>query len=118
MQNLPQSQPETNREKRNSVIVRAAVSFPGTSSIERRVRNLSRSGACVEHEGEMQPGATVLLQIGALNDLAAEVMWVTERLAGLRFAEPIDLEEARKPRGAGIKPQVGWIAEINDAYRR
>lgn len=113
-------QPETAREKRSSVIVRATVSYPGARPTERRVRNLSRSGACMEHAGELQAGATVLLQMGTINDLAAEVMWVTERLAGLRFADPIDLDEARKPRGIGIgvQPKAGWIAEINDAYRR
>ena len=112
------SPPDHEREKRNSVIVRAAVSFPGSAPAERRVRNLSRSGACVEHDGELQVGATVLLQMGTISDLAAEVMWVTGRLAGLRFAEPIDLDDARRPRGVGIKPKAGWIAEINDAYRR
>ncbi len=109
---------EPAREKRNSVIVRAAVAFPGGLPNERRVRNLSRSGACVEHAGELAAGATVQLQMGTITDLAAEVMWVTERLAGLRFAEPIDLDEARKPRGIGTTPKAGWIAEINDAYRR
>ncbi len=106
------------REKRNSVIVRAALSVPGGLQVERRIRNLSRSGACVEHEGDLQTGNTILLQMGSLCDLAAQVMWVTDRLAGLRFAEPIDLDEARKPRGVAVKPKAGWIAEINDAYRR
>lgn len=109
---------EPPREKRNSVIVRAAVTPPGGQPTECRVRNLSRFGACVEHAGEFQPGTTVMLHMGALHDLYAEVMWVTDRLAGLRFAEPIDLEEARKPRGIGVKPKAGWIADINDAYRR
>ena len=87
------------REKRNSVIVRALVEAPGGAAVERRVRNLSRSGACVEHAGELRDG-------------------ITDRLAGLRFADTIDLEEARKPRGVGVRPRAGWIAEINDAYRR
>lgn len=106
------------REKRNSVIVRAAVSFPGGMPVERRVRNLSPSGACVEHDGELHNGATIQLHMGSLTDLSAQVMWVTDRLAGLHFAEPIDLDEARKPRGIAVKPKAGWIADINDAYRR
>ena len=110
--------PDTVREKRNSVIVRAAVSVAGGAPVERRVRNLSPSGACVEHDGELRDGATVQLHMGSLSDLSAEVMWVTDRLAGLRFAEPIDLDEARRPRGIGVKPKAGWIADINDAYRR
>jgi hypothetical protein len=109
---------EPPREKRNSVIVRAAVTATNGTTAERRVRNLSRLGACVEHAGELQSGTSVVLHMGTLHDLRAEVMWVTDRLAGLRFAEPIDLEEARKPRGVGIKPKAGWIVDINDAYRK
>lgn len=114
---MPDS-PDSTREKRNSVIVRAAVSVPGGVPMERRVRNLSPSGACVEHDGDLRDGATVHLQMGTLGDLTAQVMWVSGRLAGLHFAEPIDLDEARKPRGIAVKPKAGWIADINDAYRR
>jgi len=109
---------EPTREKRNSVIVRAAVSLPGCASIERRVRNLSRSGACVEQDGALRPGMTVLLHMGTLNALAAEVVWVTERLAGIRFAEQIDLDEARKPRGIGLQAKAGWMVDMSHAYRR
>ena len=110
--------PEPAREKRNTVIVRAVVNAPGSLQFERRVRNLSRSGACLEHGGELHEGMTIQMQMGTLRDLAGEVVWTTERLAGIRFAESIDLEEARKPRGVGAVPKAGWIAEINDAYRR
>jgi len=112
------SLPEPEREKRNTVIVRAIVNAPGSSSVERRVRNLSRSGACLEHGGELKDGMVLAIQMGALHDLAGEVMWTTDKLAGVRFAENIDLDEARKPRGTGAVPKAGWMAEINDAYRR
>lgn len=115
---IPDPDRASEREKRNSVIVRAIVHAPGAAEAERRVRNLSRSGACIEHSGELTVGMSVLLQMGTLTDLVGEVMWVTEKLAGLRFAKTVDLEEARKPRGIGVKPKAGWIAEINDAYRR
>ena len=112
------SLPEPEREKRNTVIVRASVNTPGGPPVERRVRNLSRSGACLEHTGELKDGMVVQLQMGAIQDLAGEVVWTTEKLAGVRFADNIDLDEARKPRGTGALPKAGWIAEINDAYRR
>jgi hypothetical protein len=115
---MMQQPSEPLREKRNSVIVRALVRTPGGDEAERRVRNLSRSGACLEHKGELQDGMTLTLKMGALDDLSAQVMWVTERLAGVRFDEAVDLDEARKPRGTGAAPKAGWIAEINDAYRR
>ncbi|USU06484.1 PilZ domain-containing protein [Sphingomonadaceae bacterium OTU29LAMAA1] len=112
------SPPEPAREKRSSVIVRAIVHGTNGTQAERRVRNLSRSGACIEHDGDLTNGTTVLLQMGALTDLPAVVVWVTERLAGLRFADAVDLEEARKPRGMGVKPKAGWMTDMNDAYRR
>lgn len=112
------SNAEPQREKRNSVIVRALVAAPGSPAAERRVRNLSRSGGCIEHAGDLTVGKTVTLQMGTLSDLSAEVMWVTDRLAGLQFAESVDLDEARKPRGVGAKAKAGWMADINDAYRR
>jgi len=111
-------QTDTDREKRSSVIVRAIVTPPGGRPVERRVRNLSRSGACIEHEGELTNGMVVALHMGTIDDLDGRVMWVTERLAGLHFSQPVDLEQARKPRGIGTAPQTGWMAQINDAYRR
>lgn len=106
------------REKRNSVIVRALVMAVGIAPAERRVRNLSRSGACLEHDGTLKAGMTVLMQMGALQDLAAEVMWVTDRLAGVRFAQDVDLDAARKPRGVATVPRAGWIVDADDPYRR
>jgi len=106
------------REKRSAVIVRAVVTTPGHDDAERRVRNLSRSGACIDHGGELATGMTVLLQMGTIVGLPASVMWVTDTLAGLQFAERIDLEEARKPRGTGAVPKAGWMADIQHAYRR
>jgi hypothetical protein len=110
--------PEPSREKRNSVIVRAAVSVPGGPPVEHRVRNLSRSGACIDNTGEFVAGMLLRLDMGHITELTGEVVWVKDRLAGIRFAEPIDLDEARKPRGVTAVPKAGWMANINDAYRR
>ena len=106
------------REKRNSVIVRAIVMTPDGKSRESRVRNLSRHGACMEHHGDLTAGMTVMLHLGSMPDLMATVRWIGERLAGLSFAEDIDLDEARKPRGVGVVPRVGWIADLNNPYGR
>ncbi len=106
------------REKRNSVIVRAIVTTPDGRSRERRVRNLSHQGACIEHNGDLTAGMTLMLHMGSMPDLMATVRWVGERLAGLRFAEIIDLDEARKPRGIGITPRAGWIADLDNPYGR
>lgn len=106
------------REKRSSVIVRALVTTPDGRSSERRVRNLSSHGACIEHDGDLRPDTTLTLRMGTIADLQAVVHWVSERLAGLQFAERVDLDEARKPRGVAIRAKAGWMADINDAYRR
>ncbi|MCP3734901.1 PilZ domain-containing protein [Sphingomonas sp. RP10(2022)] len=106
------------REARRSVIVRALVTAPGGQPVERRVRNLSRSGGCIEQFGELAIGMTVTLHMGTFTALGAQVQWVTDRLAGLQFDETIDLDEARKPRGTGVVAKSGWMADINDAYRR
>ncbi len=110
--------PASIREKRNSVIVRAAVYLPDGTHAERRVRNLSRSGACIEHDGDIVAGTTVLLQMGRLADLTADVVWVRERLAGLRFHRDIDLDDARKSRGIATPPRAGWMTEMRNAYGR
>ncbi|MFG6282002.1 PilZ domain-containing protein [Sphingomonas sp. S6] len=109
--------PEPTREKRNSVIVRAIVMTADGRSRERRVRNLSRHGACIEHDNDLSTGATVMLHMGSMPDLVATVRWVSDRLAGLSFNELIDLDEARKPRGVGVTPRAGWIADLNNPYR-
>lgn len=103
------------REKRSGVIIRAAIDL-GSRRVERRVRNLSLSGACIDQEGELTAGQHIRLSMGRLDDLTAEVMWVKDRLAGLKFDRPIDLEAARASRGAGLA-KAGWMTDINHAYR-
>lgn len=109
---------DSQREKRNSVIVRAIVRTPGGDEAERRVRNLSRNGACVEHGGELAVGVHVVLHMGTIVGLSGEVMWVTPRLAGLHFGDDIDLDAARKPRGMGARVKAGWMSDIDNAYRK
>ncbi len=107
----------TPREQRSSVIIRAVVRPPVGTATERRVRNLSATGACLDHTGELLPGDDIVLEMGALTDLGAKVRWSAERLAGISFHHPIDLEAARKPRGAAVVVASGWLADLKDAYR-
>jgi hypothetical protein len=109
----------TPREKRSSVILKALVRSPNApAGVERRVRNLSASGACMDHAGEYAPGDGLTLLIGEVTDLVASVAWATDRLVGVRFARTIDTEaaRARRPERAAIKS--GWMAEMNHAYRK
>ncbi|MFS0772601.1 PilZ domain-containing protein [Sphingomonas sp. 1P08PE] len=104
------------RPKRSGVIIRADV-LAADRRVERRVRNLSVTGACLDHGGELVVGQRVQVSMGRLQDMTAEVMWATDKLAGIRFDDQIDLDAARAPRGAG-RAQAGWMTDINHAYRR
>ncbi len=109
------------RERRSSVILRALIET-GQATVDSRVRNLSASGACVDNDAGLVPGMRVLVSMGTLHHLHGEVMWATGRLIGLRFdAASIDIDSARKPRGtvASASPAgAGWLAQIDDPYRR
>jgi hypothetical protein len=113
------SEEAPNRDKRSSVILKANVQSSGNpAGTERRVRNLSSHGACVDHDGELSAGENVVLFMGEVEDAVAEVMWATERLAGLRFERQVDLEAARRHRPAASNLRSGWMANMNHAYRR
>lgn len=107
---------EQQREQRSSVIIRATIGAPDGSLNERRVRNLSSTGACIEHEGDLVSGMRLMVAMGALPTISAEVMWTRERLAGIQFERPVALEDARKPRGIG-RIAAGWLDELRDPYR-
>ena len=104
------------RDKRSGVIIRATIAIDGTT-VERRVRNLSRRGACIDHDGELTAGQSIGVSMGILNDLKATVMWVRPTLAGLRFDDTIDLDAARRPRAITAGVQTGWMTDIRHAYR-
>lgn len=107
------------RAKRSSVILKALVrSANGEAGVERRVRNLSVSGACIDHAGELAPGDALLLLMGELTDIAARVAWTSERLAGIRFEHQVDVDAARRHRAAAPVLKSGWMADMNHAYRR
>lgn len=106
------------RDKRSGVIIRAAIDID-EKHVERRVRNLSRFGACVDNPGDLAAGKTVRISMGQVENITAEVMWANAQLAGLRFDRAVDLEEARKPRRVtAAAPRAGWIADMSNAYSR
>jgi hypothetical protein len=98
------------RENRSRVIIRAVVHGPCGKEPERRVRDLSSTGACVEQSGNLIAGDAILLDIGMLKGVAGKVVWVTEYLAGIAFAEPIDLAKARKPKPEVVTAASGWVS--------
>ena len=51
------------REDRCGVTVRAVVHGPGEQRFEGRLRNISPTGACVEHNGHLLPGDEIALEM-------------------------------------------------------
>lgn len=87
---------KTKRLPRASVLLAATITTFGLdSSSTHRVRDLSRGGVRIDNPEPLQIGATVLVSVGELNAVSAQVMWIRDGFAGLAFGEEIDLEQAR-----------------------
>ena len=98
------------RENRSRVIIRAVVHGPCGKDLDRRVRDLSVTGACLEQSGNLMVGDDIQLDIGTLRGVPAKVVWVTECLAGIGFVEPIDVAKARKPKADVVTAASGWLS--------
>jgi len=105
------------RENHSRLIIRAVVHGPCGKEPERRIRDLSATGACVEQSGNLIVGDDIQLDIGTLKGVAAKVVWVTEYLAGVSFAEPIDLASARKPKPEVVTAASGWVSGLKESHR-
>lgn len=84
------------RNVRHQVLLGAEISqFGGEPPTKHRIKDLSVSGARVDRATRLKPGSTVIVSVGILEAVGATVIWVKDGAAGLKFAEPIDLDEAR-----------------------
>ncbi len=115
------------RAPRRNVMLSALVeTFQGTSS-RHRVRDVSTGGARIDEATHLVARSTVLVTVGALEAVAATVVWVRPPLAGLKFAQPIDVDKATARTALGgahnvgataITPTAGWINDTRNPYRR
>lgn len=109
------------REPRTSVMLSARVWKTGWDepSVHRLI-NISANGACVARATSLVGGDVVTVQIGSMEAVAASVAWSRHGVAGLRFAEPIDINAARRSRTDTSTTTIaaGWFADRPDAYRR
>ena len=118
------------RAERHRVMLGALIERFGHGGATRhRVRDLSTTGVRVDQAERLQRGATVLVTVGSLAAVGATVIWVEQGAAGLRFAQPIDPDDARsktfvaKP-SAPTRPRdeplgkAGWLGHIRGAYDR
>ncbi len=121
------------RSPRESVLLSAQISgFTAAPPTRHRVRDVSTTGARVDHAASLKVGSTVLVSVGTLEAVGATVIWVRDEMAGLRFAEPINPDAARSkafvpPRGhldrAGgtsvwnpPRMAAGWAANMQNPY--
>jgi hypothetical protein len=102
------SSPEQARKKRESVFLTAHVRvFGGEEASTHRARNLSETSVCLDQAESLTAGQTVLIKIGLLDDVGASVIWSEKGLAGLRFAQPIN-PDAAKRRPKPLHVEQGW----------
>lgn len=80
------------REPRFSIARHATIDHNG-SIFEGTVRNVSRNGLLIDTLPGLLPGRKVRIGCGSMRTLSATVRWVHHGQAGLRLAEPIDLNE-------------------------
>jgi hypothetical protein len=85
------------QEDRCGVAVRCVLHGPDDQRLDGRVRNISPTGACVEHGGSLRPGDDIALEMGYPIPQPARVVWASEQLAGISFA----VEDPRRKSDAG-----------------
>jgi hypothetical protein len=79
------------REPRQTLLRSGTLYWSGIS-IPVRLRNISASGARIDSEQQLRPGAEVELDLGAAGFQYAEVRWSKDGQIGLRFAAEFDLD--------------------------
>ena len=105
------------QEDRCGVTVRAVVHGPGTQRFDARLRNISPTGACVEHGGHLLPGDEIALEMGKPALQAAKVIWTSDRLAGINFVESasrrkVDSGQPGERRMVGLVLAAGTIVAL------
>ncbi|MEG3122789.1 PilZ domain-containing protein [Sphingomonas sp. GB1N7] len=105
------------RAKRDSVFRTAGIMLDGGRRIECRVRNVSPTGVGVSHKGDLSTGMAIRIAIGKTPEVAATVAWATEDQAGIAFGAMPKSDDI-KIASALPTVQAGWMAEIDDRYRK
>lgn len=82
-------EPERRKSNRESATMAAACGVRGVA-YRARLSDLSHTGCRAEMARDvMRPGERVLIQIGRLLAVPAEVRWVSHGAAGIEFANPL-----------------------------
>jgi hypothetical protein len=96
------------QEDRCGVTIRAIVHGPGTQRFDGRLRNISPTGACVEHSGRLLPGDEIALEMGKPVPQPAKVVWASDRLAGISFLEQTGRRQSDRGR-PGERRMIGLV---------
>lgn len=67
--------------------------FGGLLNKEYAVRNLATKGACRSGVTKLRAGQTTVISIGNQDAVAASVRWVVGGRAGIKFVQPVDIDE-------------------------
>jgi acyl-CoA hydrolase len=76
------------------MLVATTERFGKQATTEHRVRNLSEDGACVHGGSIFRVGETLVVTVGNLMAIGAEVRWVMDDVAGMKFTRPIQIADA------------------------
>ena len=87
---------EDKRAARRTPLLRMGKLHYDYDSTPARLRNISSSGAAIETETKLAPGAEPLLDLGEAGSIFATVVWAAAPRAGLRFNQPFDLSQLPK----------------------
>ncbi|MBN2973335.1 PilZ domain-containing protein [Roseomonas aeriglobus] len=68
--------------------------FGRAATTMHRVRNLSTAGACIDACDTFRVGETLVIGIGTLSEVGAQVRWAKDGLIGLQFVVPIETASA------------------------
>jgi hypothetical protein len=105
------------QEDRCGVTIRATIHGPGDQQFDGRLRNISPTGACVEHSGHLLPGDEIAVEMGQPARQPAKVMWASDRLAGINFIESAarrksDTGNASERRMVGLVLAAGTLVAL------
>lgn len=97
---------EDQRAEHRSPLLRMAKLHYDYDTTAARLRNISATGAAIETETKLEPGAEPLLDMGEAGSIFATVVWTDAPRAGLRFNQLFDLD--RLPRAHAQSGPASW----------
>ncbi|MES2754307.1 MAG: hypothetical protein V4659_06545 [Pseudomonadota bacterium] len=108
----------SSKRDRDTVFLMARIAEPGAGASRYRVRNMSPDGVCIEQPTGLEKFKRLIVSVGQLDNVAAEVAWARGGFAGLKFMRPIDIAKARKHRVAPTDATAGWLSDHRRPHQR